>query len=162
MEICTETIMAQIKAEIAEKGLVSDTPDFDSVPYERPVAVSKGEASLDAADKTLAFMSAHYYVQPYKPLLGSRPAVFAKKVIRKLTKFYVEPVVFEQNDFNAHTVSALRSIRGVIGKHFSDSEALGERIAALEKQNTELLGRIDSLESELSALRNKNGKKGRK
>ena len=93
-----EEIMAQIKREIKEKGLTADMLSFEDVPYSKPVQVTReGSSSLADADDALAHMNAHYYVQPYKPIAGNPLKVFIKKVIRKLTKFYVEPVVCQHS-----------------------------------------------------------------
>lgn len=150
-----EEIMAQIKREIQEKGLTPDMLSFEDVPYSKPVQVTReGGASLADADDALAHMNAHYYVQPYKPIAGNPVKVFIKKVIRKLTKFYVEPVVFEQNEFNANTVSVLNTFRGAIdGQSHQDRSELTGRIETLELAQKELLRRLDKLERENSELR---------
>lgn len=150
-----EEIMAQIKGEIKEKGLTPDMLSFEDVPYSKPVQVTREESSsLADADDALAHMNAHYYVQPYKPIAGNPLKVFIKKVIRKLTKFYVEPVVFEQNEFNANTVSVLNTFRGAIeGQASKEDSGLADRIEALELAQKALLTRLDGLERENAALR---------
>ncbi|MBQ9807421.1 MAG: hypothetical protein IJM55_00975 [Ruminococcus sp.] len=150
-----EEIMAQIKREIKEKGLTPDMLSFEDVPYSKPVQVTReGGSSLADADDALAHMNAHYYVQPYKPIAGNPLKVFIKKVIRKLTKFYVEPVVFEQNEFNANTVSVLNTFRGAIeGQASKEDSGLADRIEALELAQKALLTRLDGLERENAALR---------
>jgi len=150
-----EEIMAQIKGEIKEKGLTPDMLSFEDVPYSKPVQVTReGGSSLADADDALAHMNAHYYVQPYKPIAGNPLKVFIKKVIRKLTKFYVEPVVFEQNEFNANTVSVLNTFRGAIeGQASKEDSGLADRIEALELAQKALLTRLDGLERENAALR---------
>ena len=150
-----EEIMAQIKGEIKEKGLTPDMLSFEDVPYSKPVQVTReGGSSLADADDALAHMNAHYYVQPYKPIAGNPLKVFIKKVIRKLTKFYVEPVVFEQNEFNANTVSVLNTFRGAIeGQASKEDSGLADRIETLELAQKALLTRLDGLERENAALR---------
>ena len=149
-----EEIMAQIKREIKEKNLSSDMLSFEDVPYKKPVQVSRsGNASLDDADEALAYMNAHYYVQPYKPIAGNPIKVFIKKVIRKLTKFYVEPVVFE-NEFNANTVSVLNTLRNTAeNQPSSETDALAGKLETLELAQKELLIRIETLEKENSSLK---------
>lgn len=150
-----EEIMAQIKREIKEKNLSSDMLSFEDVPYKKPVQISRsGNASLSDADETLAFMNAHYYVQPYKPITGNPIKVFIKKVIRKLTKFYVEPVVFEQNEFNANTVSVLNTLRNTAENQSScETDSLAEKLETLKLAQRELLIRIETLEKENSLLK---------
>lgn len=139
-KINIEEIMAEIKQSIKEQGLTADMLSFEDVPY-------KKNAQSGSASEALDYVSTHYYVQPYKELQGNPVKVFIKKVIRKLTKFYVEPVVFEQNDFNANAVTVMKSLTE------SGSADLGGRVETLELANKELLIRLDKLERENAELR---------
>lgn len=132
--------MAEIKRGIKEQGLTADMLSFEDVPY-------KKNAQSGSASEALDYVSTHYYIQPYKELQGNPVKVFIKKVIRKLTKFYVEPVVFEQNDFNANAVTVMKSLAE------SGSADLGGRVETLELANKELLIRLDKLERENAELR---------
>ncbi len=151
-----EEIMSQIKREIKEKNLTADMLSFEDVPYEKPTDMSSG-SSLEDCDSALTYMNTHYYIQPYKELQGNPLKVFFKKVIRKLTKFYVEPVIFEQNDFNANTTKALNSLRSAVNTG-SESSDMNDRLQVLELAQKELTKRIDSLERENAALREELGK----
>lgn len=151
-----EEIMSQIKREIKEKNLTADMLSFEDVPYEKPTDMSSG-SSLEDCDSALTYMNTHYCIQPYKELQGNPLKVFFKKVIRKLTKFYVEPVVFEQNDFNANTTKALNSLRSAVNTG-SESSDMNDRLQVLELAQKELTKRIDSLERENAALREELGK----
>lgn len=159
-KINIEEIMAQIKREIEEKGLTPDMLSFEDVPYKKPVqAAAEPGASLSDAGEAFAYVNAHHYVQPYKPLAGNPLKVFFKKVIRKLTKFYVEPVVFEQNSFNAAAVNILNVMKTTAEAHAGDdSENLLSRLETIELAQKELRSRIDSLERENAALREELGK----
>lgn len=152
--------MAQIKREIEEKGLTPDMLSFEDVPYKKPVQVAaEAGTSLSEADEALAYVNAHHYVQPYKPLPGNPIKVFFKKIIRKLTKFYVEPVVFEQNSFNAAAVNVLNVMKNNAESRQDDnSEELLSRLETLELAQKELRSRVDSLERENAALREELGK----
>jgi hypothetical protein len=151
-----EEIMSQIKREIKEKNLTADMLSFEDVPYEKPTDMSSG-SSLEDCDSALTYMNTHYYIQPYKELQGNPLKVFFKKVIRKLIKFYVEPVVFDQNDFNANTTKALNSLRSAVNTG-SESSDMNDRLQVLELAQKELTKRIDSLERENAALREELGK----
>jgi len=159
-KINIEEIMAQIKREIKEKGLTSDMLSFEDVPYRKPVQVAaETGASLSAANEALDYINAHHYIQPYKPLMGNPVKVFFKKVIRKLTKFYVEPVVFEQNSFNAAAVNVLNVMKNNAESRQDDNAGeLLSRLETLELSQKELRSRIDSLERENAALKEELGK----
>jgi len=139
-KINIEEIMAEIKQSIKEQGLTADMLSFEDVPYRK-------NAQSGSASEALDYVSTHYYIQPYKELQGNPVKVFIKKVIRKLTKFYIEPVVFEQNDFNANAVTVMKSLTE------SGSADLGGRVETLELANKELLIRLDKLERENAELR---------
>ncbi len=138
MTMNTEEIMAQIRQDIREKGLSSDMLSFEDIPYRKPAgSESAGRVGSEEYGRKLLWLKAHSYIQPYKQLCGNAVSVFAKKVIRKMAKFYIEPVVFEQNDFNANVVSVIDSLSEA-------NKRLEERIDALEKENAELRGKLET------------------
>ena len=139
-KINIEEIMAEIKQNIKDQGLTADMLSFEDVPYRK-------NAQSGSATEALDYISTHYYIQPYKELKGNPVKVFIKKVLRKLVKFYVEPVVFEQNDFNANAVTVMKSLTE------SGSADLGGRVETLELANKELIIRLDRLERENAELR---------
>lgn len=142
MGINIEEIMAEIKRDIKEKGLTADMLSFEDVPY-------RGSSQGGNAEQALEYLRANYYIQPYKELKGNPVKVFIKKVIRKLVKFYVEPVVFEQDDFNANAVTVLDSLSQ------NCSGDITGRVETLELANKELVSRLDRLERENAELREK-------
>ena len=137
-----EEIMAEIKQKIKEQGLTADMLSFEDVPY-------KKNAQSGSASEALDYISTHYYIQPYKELQGNGIKVFFKKVLRKLMKFYVEPVVFEQNDFTANAVTVMKSLSE------SKSEDMSSRVETLELAHKELMIRLDKLERENAELRSR-------
>ena len=148
-----EEIMAEIKRSIKEKNLTADMLSFEDVPYEKAVDMSSG-SSVEECDTALSYLNTHYYIQPYKELAGNPLKVFFKKI---MTKFYVEPVVFEQNEFNANTAKVLNTLRGAAGEAAEAPDYSG-RIEVLELAQKELLNRLDRLERENAALREELGK----
>ena len=137
-----EEIMAEIKQKIKEQGLTADMLSFEDFPY-------KKNAQSGSASEALDYISTHYYIQPYKELQGNGIKVFFKKVLRKLMKFYVEPVVFEQNDFNANAVTVMKSLSD------SKSSDMSSKVEALELSHKELMIRLDKLERENAELRSR-------
>lgn len=152
--LCIETIMQEIRREIREKNLSSDMLSFDDVPYKKADEVNS--TNSDAENNTalsLSYINSHCNIQPYKELEGNAVKVFFKKVIRKLTKFYVEPIVFEQNGFNSHTVRILNELKGQ--QNDNNEKALQDalnRLEILELKNKALSSRIEKLEAENEAL----------
>ncbi len=150
-----EEIMDEIRREIKEKGLSADMLSFEDVPCPKPEDAIKGNA-LDSEEirNALIYMNGHYNVQPYKPLGGNALVVFIKKVIRKLTKFYVEPVVFEQNTYNANTIRVLNALCQAAPQPAAAAPAeLLQRLETLELNQMHLTKRLEALQQENDALR---------
>ena len=133
-----EEIMAEIKQKIKEQGLTADMLSFEDVPY-------KKNAQSGSASEALDYISTQYY----KELQGNGIKVFYKKVLRKLMKFYVEPVVFEQNDFNANAVTVIKSLTE------NKSADMSSKVEAMELAHKELMIRLDKLERENAELRSR-------
>lgn len=154
-----EEIMQGIRQEIKDKGLTSDMLSFEDVPYRKPGdAVSGCTMDSEEVRNAMVYLNGHYNIQPYKPLGGNALFVFVKKVIRKLTKFYVEPIVFDQNDFNANTVRVLNAVTSSANADQQDHSAdLLHRLEVLELNQKHLTTQIESLQKENAALREKLG-----
>ncbi|MDE5946844.1 MAG: hypothetical protein K2G63_06055 [Oscillospiraceae bacterium] len=149
--LCIEDIMREIRQEIKDKNLTDDMLSFEDIPYKKALDVSSSDS--DETDSALMYLNSHFNVQPYKELKGNALSVFIKKVIRKLTKFYVEPVVFEQNQFNANAVKVMNSFNK--NKNNLDTQELLKKIEILELSQKNLIKRIESLDAEIKVLKEK-------
>jgi len=160
--LCIEDIMEEIRREIKEKNLSSDMLSFEDVPYKKSEEMGNGAGNLnEEAEISLKYINSHYSVQPYKQLCGNPLSVFVKKVIRKLTKFYVEPIVAEQNEFNGHAVKVINAVNN-LGKADKDSAQeisdLINRIEVLELNQKNLSIKLELLEKENKSLKEELGK----
>ena len=135
-----EQIMADIKRQIKEKGLTTDMLSFEDVPYRKTAQGCSPEEALD-------YVTAHYYVQPFKEFTGNPVKVFFKRAVRKMLRFYVEPIVMEQNDLNANIATAVKAISE------DKSRDMIRRVDTLEIMNKDLLKRLERLEQENEELR---------
>lgn len=151
-----EEIMQGIRQEIKDKGLTSDMLSFEDVPYRKPDAVVNG-AGTEEVQESLIYLNAHYNVQPYKPLGGNALVVFIKKVLRKLMKFYIEPIVNDQNQFNANVVRVLNAQQDADAP---DVQELVKRLEVLELNQKQMSLRMAALQQENAALRSRLGKQG--
>lgn len=155
-----EDIMKEIRAEIKEKGYDSSMLSFDDVKCNTSLNDGSGISSEDFS-RDLQFVKLNCCVQPYKELEGPKPVVVFRKILRKLIKFYIEPVVNDQNAVNLRYVRMIDYLNGLVkpdrdvpdmrelAVQIEDlelkiknvslySEALEKRIALLEKENEEL------------------------
>ncbi len=152
--INTEEIMKQIRAEIKEKGLNSTMLSFEEIPFQQEVSHAEPNFQLASLQQSAEYLNIRNQIEPYKPLEGNFLVVFIKKVIRKLVKFYIMPIMTEQNALNLHTANAIHQMHLYIEeqqKKISDLEtkqesqrqelqALKTQIKALQKENQELKG----------------------
>lgn len=135
--INTEEIMKEIKAQIAERGYSRSELKFADVV--KAGGFSLGEIpdyfEMQNFELTIDQMDARKEVRCWQPLYGNKIAVLVKKIIRKLVKFYVEPIVATQNEFNYFATSALSQIRA---KYEEEQEVklleMQKRIEELEKK----------------------------
>ncbi len=125
-----EKIMESIRDEIVRTGKDKEPLSFEDVES------TKRNGDLDEA---IDYISYNYEVQPYEPLPGNRIKVFFKKVIRKITGFFILPVVRQQNTLNYY--------------YYRISETIGE----VKSDNVELKKRADDLEKRIRALEQKKG-----
>ena len=146
-----EEIMQEIRNEIKEKGLSSDMLSFEDISYSNGTNGSKS-LSQEATD-SLGYINLNYNIQSYRVLEGSAIKTFIKKVIRKLTKFYVEPVVFDQNVFNAHVVRVINSMHEILSTETDEQKAVNNRIETLELKQKELSKQIIILKEENALLK---------
>ena len=132
-----EEIMKQIRAEIAEKGLQDDAIEFEEL-----MGIDSMDESQDFSRKRLnenvTYLNEHWEVSAYRELyvssgLKGKMFVFVKKVIRKLTKFYVEPIVNDQNQYNAGVTRSMNEMRRFIRETQQENQELKKRIEELEK-----------------------------
>lgn len=141
-----EEIMREIRAQIAERGYTKNELRFADV----AVAVTEEAGDIDEYFELQNFgltvdkMNGRRTIQCWRMLSGSKLAVLIKKVIRKLIKFYVEPIVKEQNQFNFYTTSAMAQLYAKMEE---------EQAIKLD----EMQKRIDLLEKKCKALEEKCG-----
>ena len=98
-----EATLAEIRRRVRERhGLPADAPDGAvGDPAEARSALTE---AMDAAH-----ISAHFPILWDVPVVG-RAASLTKRVVRLLLRWYINPIVDQQNDFNAAVVRALNEI----------------------------------------------------
>jgi len=135
-KINVEQIMAEIRQDIEEKGYRDEDISFSDI----PVHVSADEmVHSKAFRENVAFLRSHYNVMAYRPLKSNRIFGFLivslKKTIRKLIKFYIEPIVAEQNEINRVSMSCIQDVH-------LDTDVLYHRIEHLEDEIIKLKNKL--------------------
>ena len=105
-------------AEIAQ--ILASQPDEKSQ-KEHQDTKAESEAGLfqidmESFDLEMQGVNSHWQLLYYRPIncyrkLVAKFIIFGKRVVRRLLKFLIEPLVEEQTQFNAATVKALNSMR---------------------------------------------------
>lgn len=155
MEINIEEVMNEIRAEIKEKGYTSDMLSFEDVVSLSPVAVD-ADSAIEDLHGAISCINASYIVPESIPVKGNAIVRFVKKVIRKLCRFYVKPIVMTQNEFNALCVRALNDVNIYIDESSKTSVTeLENKVNMLElklktvvAENVKLAKRIEALEQD--------------
>lgn len=79
------------------------------------------------------FVSAHLPITWDLPLAG-RVGAYTKRVVRVLLRWYINPIVEQQNRFNSTTARAVTELSAYEERMTREWQILDERIAALEKE----------------------------
>ena len=96
-----EATLAEIRRRVrARHGLPPDGPDGEPGDEQRSALT----AAMDAAH-----ISAHFPILWEVPVAG-RALALGKRVARLLLRWYINPIVDQQNDFNAAAVRALNEL----------------------------------------------------
>lgn len=108
------------------------------------------QIDMKSFDLELQEVNNHWQLQYYRPIncyrkLIAKLIVFGKKVVRKLLKFLIEPLVEEQVQFNIATVQALNSIRN----HHVVFQSATNYLCSMTRQNGH---RQDELKAELDQV----------
>lgn len=153
-----EDIMAEIRQEIKDKGFTSDMLSFEDISYPKVDTLNLNiSMQSDEISNSLVYMNTHYQIQPYKSIYGNPVKTFIKKVLRKSIKFYIEPIVLEQNEFNAHTIRVLNSIRETFleqDNKNNEVENILERIEIIEIQQKYLIKQMEDLKQKIESAYN--------
>ena len=156
MEVNIEKIMDDIRAEIKEKGYTSDMLSFKDVTGK---GASHGEMLSDTELADTLDTANSLAVVPFdRPITGNPIAVFIKKLIRKLIRFYIRPIVEQQNEFNAQLLIATetvgrRSAEGGAAELSKKVETLEAELEKANKENEELRQRLERLEQRMTENR---------
>lgn len=157
MAINIENIMQDIRNEIKEKGYTYDMLSFKEVTA-APLSDTENVSIADI-EKDVNYMENASAVAAYRPLGGSKLAVFIKKIIRKLIKFYVEPIVESQNDFNSSAVRSLNSVVAYMKQQSPDEndrvllKELNDKVTTLEMQLKTANSEIQMLNERINSLK---------
>lgn len=130
-----ESIVNEIRAEIKRKGYKEKDVRFGdiNISYADNTDVDSMGFSVDEYKKQLLLLNIQKSVNTNKTLYADSRAgkieIFFKKVFRKCVRFYVEPLVSGQNEYNETNAILMCQLYGVVKK----VEELEKRVEQMEK-----------------------------
>ncbi len=101
-------ITGELKAEITAKDDLETIPSFEQVIFGDPASTAAELASLRREINSLREREIHFFREIDSHHKVLTPAIiFIKRVIRKLGRFMIEPIVNEINNYHIHVIRAL-------------------------------------------------------
>lgn len=162
MEVNVESIMDEIREKIKEEGLDASRLSFeDTSPKSEDLGSDINDFSKKDLINSCTYMNHHYEVSVWHPLNSSRPIVgsvltFGKKVMRKLTRFFIQPIVEDQNHFNMHATRSMNQVRNFLIQKDNIIEESDKLIDEILVKQAQLNDRLEKLEKENAELRKDN------
>lgn len=158
--IDSKKIIAEIREELKDK-INGEVLSFDTIPMPAEISYMGAEiADFDLGDlmESNDYINKHFLVSVWHPTGSARPVIgpligFFQKVMRKLTRFFVQPIVDDQNAFNMNCVRGLNQVRNYI---YYDRDIVNDRIElvrTLASQTYKLEKRVAELEEMNKKLR---------
>lgn len=175
MTIDVTKIMEEIREDIEKRGLRDEVLSFEEIPMPQQVAaVDGGLGPFDRDDfmDSNMYMNRCYRIQTWHPIRSARILgfliVFFKKIIRKMIRFFIDPIVNDQNDFNANTTRSMNQVRNymkenteTVMKTSDDMNSLRLRMETVSREMEEMRAlrlRVDELSEKVERLEEENQK----
>ncbi|NBK19497.1 MULTISPECIES: hypothetical protein [Clostridia] len=134
-----EKIVEEIREEVAAQEKKCGIPAAEECVSLLSLK-NNGNISLQ---EELDFLAQKANVPARRPLFCNRPVVgglllWMKKVIRRLVRFYVEPLVLDQNEWNTHSVHMMRMLSDLAEENQQRTEQLKRQIDFQQERIREL------------------------
>lgn len=130
-----EKIMAEIRQEIKEKGYNDSMLSFQDVDgSEQLKELSSDSFDLGEMERVVQQMNMRSHVEWYYAVEGSAFANFFKKVIRRLCRFMLIPIVDHQNAYNSSAAQSMNQVLAYVKEQQKTIETLEARIKELEEK----------------------------
>lgn len=141
IEVNVEQIMEEIRKKARMEADMQALPEFESIPFRNiPSEQQANEGkNWNKYVDCLGYLNRNCEI-PYYWSFGSNGSlkVLIKRVVRKLAKCILFPILTKQNELNANYVRCLNQLRWVVEEQRAENEALREEVrqlrAAAEQQ----------------------------
>lgn len=162
MEVNVENIMEEIRNKIKEEGLDASKLSFEDIsPQSEDLGTDISNYNKDELISSCTYMNHHYEISVWHPLNSVRPFIgalitFGKKVMRKLIRFFIQPIVEDQNHFNMHATRSMNQIRNYLIQKDNIIEESDKLIDEILVKQALLSDRLEMLEKDNKELRKEN------
>ena len=112
-------IVEEAYLEIEKEGLENDIPHMEqlvilsgSAKTENSEPSARREELDNRITGEISYLRENSAIRTYRPLVSNRRflgplLIFARRVMRRLLRFYIEPIVIDQSNYNAHLTCVL-------------------------------------------------------
>ncbi len=133
-DIDVEAIMEQIRENIKERGYDKIPLSFEDIPMSQPVVAGDVDYDGMILKQELQYLNNNWNNNWNVAISGGGLRAKFKKVVRKITRFIIAPIVAFQNEYNASNVRAMQQLAAYI----KITEEYRARVDELERQIAEL------------------------
>lgn len=159
VEVDVQKIMEEIRRNIQMEEDMNTLPRFEDIPVSggSPEGEKQAQATAEiceeridwpALQEAVKYVNTHYDIPYYWPFSGSKVKVFMKRVVRKIAKCLLAPIVAMQNMMNAHLVRCVNNLRHGVRELFGRTDAQAGELQRLELACT---AQLDAMRRVVSA-----------
>lgn len=158
VEVNVEQIMQDIRKEIQINGDLENLPAFEDIPIREGVDIAASEtpAGLTQIESSLQYVSANPEVPYYWSFGPAGIKTFLKRIVRKLLRCLLLPIVDMQNRFNSHVANCLNALRDLLNAQAEEIAALKRELSAYREGTIQHLnsieGRVGGLQQKTDSL----------
>jgi hypothetical protein len=109
INVDVEKIMDEISISIKNRNYKHSELSFKDITIEDSLDL-QDNFNVNEFNNNIYEINQYYNIQLNNPINGRKIVRFIKRIIRKLTQFYIAPIVDQQKLFNASTVRTLNQI----------------------------------------------------
>lgn len=168
-KIDIEKIMEEIREEIRIKGYSNDMLSFNDIIIE-PHIDENTEFDKVKFNEELYELNNHWNISSNHSFSGNKVVFLFKRIVRKCIRFHINPIVDEQNYFNAAIVRSTNLIDQFISHYYKEQEnernkynevnfvikrEIKKELLALRNDNEMLVEKINDMEKKLEDLTKK-------
>lgn len=130
--ICVEDIMDEIRAKLRAEALAASIPSFSTIPME----IDGEEKTVDETQykSRLRYLNAHARVSYERTGLGSGWKQRVKRVLYKILRCIILPIVEEQSEWNINAVDCFYKMQHQMDELKKQNQKLQEDVQFLRQQ----------------------------